>query len=69
MAEDVLFLDPPPHSWQSRKISIRPARWYVAVELDRDGYVDTRDGNEGTALPSDFVDAAERLRSACIDRI
>ncbi|WP_433464105.1 hypothetical protein [Spirillospora sp. CA-128828] len=69
MAAHVVYLDPPPHSWRSRKISIRPARWYVVVELDRDGYVDTLDGDAEKALPPGFVDAAERLRSACIERI
>jgi hypothetical protein len=68
VAEDVIFLDPPPNSWRSRKISIRPARWYVVVELDRDGYVDTH-GAETAALPAGIVEAADRLRSAAMDRI
>ncbi|WP_203794764.1 hypothetical protein, partial [Actinoplanes derwentensis] len=68
MAEDVIFLDPPPYSWRTRKISIRPARWYVVVELDRDGYADTH-GAEAAVLPAGVVEAADRLRSAAMDRI
>lgn len=68
MTEAALYLDPPPYSWRTRKIVIRPAEHFVVVELDREYYADAHDG-EATSLPPGFDAAAERLRLACFDRI
>ncbi|WP_030443113.1 hypothetical protein [Actinoplanes subtropicus] len=68
MTEQVLFLDPEPHSYRSRKIVIRPARRHAVVVLDRDDYVDAH-GEENAAWPPEFHDAVDKLRMVFIDRL
>lgn len=70
MTERTIYLDPPPYDWRSRKINVRPSRWYAMVQLDRDGYADVvRRKGIDPELPSEFSDAADAIRSAAIDRI
>ncbi|MFD4864604.1 GNAT family N-acetyltransferase [Streptomyces sp. NPDC058412] len=70
MTERTIHLDPEPRDWRSRKIRVRPSRWYATVELDRDGYV-TAERSRGRVreLPAAYVDAVHRVRSASIDCI
>ncbi|WP_406331748.1 hypothetical protein [Streptomyces sp. NBC_00203] len=70
MTERTTHLDPDPRDWRSRKILVRPHRWYATVELDRDGYVDTA-ASQGhdPELPAAYREAVDRARDAYIDRI
>ncbi|MFJ2626943.1 GNAT family N-acetyltransferase [Streptomyces sp. NPDC087532] len=70
MTERTVYLDPDPYDWRSRKIHIRPHRWYAKVRLDRDGYADVR-RRQGLdfELPSAYAEAVNEANSAAIDRI
>lgn len=70
MTERTVHLDPDPYDWRSRKIGVRPNRWYAAVHLDRDGYADAarRQGLD-PELPSAYTEAVDEARSVAIDRI
>jgi GNAT superfamily N-acetyltransferase len=70
MTERTTYLDPDPRDWRSRKIRVRPHRWYATVELDRDGYVDTATSQgHDPELPAAYSEAVARARDAYIDRI
>ncbi|MEU1099526.1 GNAT family N-acetyltransferase [Streptomyces tibetensis] len=70
MTERAIYLDPPPYDWRSRKIQVRPSRWYATVQLDRDGHADVvrRQGID-PELPADYSEAVDAARSVAIDRI
>ncbi|MFF2939963.1 GNAT family N-acetyltransferase [Streptomyces niveus] len=70
MTERTVYLDPPPYDWRSRKVLVRPYRWYAIVRLDRDGYanVTRRQGNAGE-LAAAYTEAVDAARRAGIDRI
>ncbi|MCX5236174.1 hypothetical protein OG824_13275 [Streptomyces prunicolor] len=70
MTERTTYLDPDTRDWRSRKIIVRPHRWYATVELDLDGYVDTA-ASQGhdPELPAAYREAVARARDAYIDRI
>ncbi|MFH9613795.1 GNAT family N-acetyltransferase [Streptomyces pratensis] len=70
MAERTIYLDADPGDWRARKICVRSSRWYVTVELDRDGYVDAADSRGASAeLPVAYADAVEAVRESSIDRL
>ncbi|WP_435107188.1 GNAT family N-acetyltransferase [Nocardiopsis synnemataformans] len=70
MTERTTFLDPDPRDWRSRKIHVRPFRWYATVELDRDGYVDAENARgDGADLPAAYKEAVGRALSVSMDRI
>lgn len=69
MSEGTLFLDEPPDSWRSRRITVEPKRRYAEVVLDRDGYVLAHRGEASVDLSQDYVDAISQVQSACADRI
>ncbi|MFD7586479.1 GNAT family N-acetyltransferase [Kitasatospora sp. NPDC059811] len=57
-------------SWRGRTISVRPARWYASVRLERDGYVDTLTArDEDPSLAAGFAEAAERFNDQATTRI
>ncbi|WP_184491194.1 GNAT family N-acetyltransferase [Streptomyces sp. I6] len=70
MSERTIHLDPDPRDWRSRKIDVRPHRWYATVALDRDGHVAavTRRGGD-PGLPSAYTAALDTARGAACDRI
>ncbi|WP_143832085.1 hypothetical protein, partial [Nocardiopsis sp. CNR-923] len=70
MTERTTFLDPDPRDWRSRKMHVRPLRWYATVVLDRDGYVDAANARGHDAeLPAAYKEAVDRALSAFTDRI
>ncbi|WP_411084513.1 GNAT family N-acetyltransferase [Streptomyces sp. cmx-18-6] len=70
MTERTICLDADPRDWRSRKIGVRPSRWYATVELDRDGYVDAATARGDSAeLPAAYDEAVDRVRSAAVDRL
>ncbi|WP_285691952.1 hypothetical protein [Actinoplanes sp. NBRC 103695] len=66
--EAVLYLDPPPHSWRTRRINVSPEANFAVVELDREHYAETHERG-ATSLPPEYAAAIERLRMVCFDRI
>lgn len=68
MAERTVYLDPPPHTWRSRKIVVEPYHWYARVELDREGHVERNRSAVG-GLPEPVMAAVERVRESAMDRI
>lgn len=69
MTEYPLYLDPPPHSWRSRRITIQPKQRYAEVVLDRDGYVESHGDGAESSLAPEFREAVLRLQSVCNDRV
>ncbi|WP_411144906.1 GNAT family N-acetyltransferase [Streptomyces sp. x-80] len=70
MTEQTVYLDPPPYNWRTRKIEVRPSRWYATVQLNRDGYAEVarRQGLD-PELPSAYQEAIDAARGAAIDRL
>lgn len=57
-------------TWRGRTIDVRPLRWYAAVVLDRDGYVDTLNARgEDSQPPEAFLEAVRRFNDIGCDRI
>ncbi|WP_327267247.1 GNAT family N-acetyltransferase [Streptomyces sp. NBC_01218] len=70
MSERTVHLDADPRDWRCRKIRVRPHRWYVTVELDRDGYVDAASSRGHAAeLPDLYTDAVEKVQAVAVDRL
>ncbi|MFF8608427.1 hypothetical protein ACF06X_21075 [Streptomyces sp. NPDC015346] len=70
MAERTTHLNLDPRTRDSRKIHVRAARWYATVELNRDKYVDAATSlGHDPELPTAFLEAVDRVRDACTDRI
>ncbi|MFB6628143.1 GNAT family N-acetyltransferase [Streptomyces sp. NPDC056374] len=70
MSERTIHLDADPRDWRSRKIRVRPTRWYARVELDRDGYVDAASSRGHEAeLPDLYTSAVEKVQAVAVDRI
>lgn len=68
MVERTVYLDPPPHTWRSRKIVVESYRWYARVELDRESYVERHRGTD-TGLPAPVMAAVDRVRERAIDQL
>ena len=68
MAERTIYLDPPPHTWRSRKIVVEPYRWYARVELDREGPVE-RHRSADAVLPAHVMAAVGRVRERAMDHL
>lgn len=70
MTERRIYLDADRHASSSRKINIRAHRWYVTVELDRDGYVDAaKRRGDSPELPAAYSEAVTRAQNSSVDRL
>lgn len=70
MSDRTIYLDPDPHDRRSRRIHVRPSRWFAAVELDREEYAsaEARRGHD-SELSVAYLQAVTKVRRAFMDRI
>ncbi|MGW3747249.1 GNAT family N-acetyltransferase [Streptomyces sp. NPDC005146] len=70
MTERTFHLVADPCSRDTRKIRVRPSRWFATVQLDRDSHVDATSlrGSEAE-LPAEYLEAVGRVCDAAADRI